>query len=59
MFPLGDAPLPACQQPDASLSLALSFILEWWVSNQVSAAWSSPEQYPHGVASLSAVAWEH
>lgn len=59
-FPLGDAPVLACQQPDATLGCALS-ILEWWllVSNQVSAAWSSPEQHLCGVASLSAVAWVH
>lgn len=59
-FPFGDAPLLACQQPDASLCLSLS-ILEWWllVSHQVSAAWSFPEQYPCGVRSLSSVAWVH
>lgn len=58
-FPLV-MPLFWHQQPDASLGCALS-ILEWWllVSNQVSAAWSSPEQHPCGVASLSAAAWVH
>lgn len=59
-FPLGGTPVLACQQPDASLGLALS-ILEWWllVSSQVPAAWSSPAQCPCGVASLSAAAWVH
>lgn len=59
-FPLGDAPLQACQQPDVSLCLALSILERWLlVSNQVSAAWSSPEDYPCEVVFLSAIACVH